>query len=98
MPCPGAEGVDEDAVLPIAGVFVAQDMDGIALTTTLNVWDEHVLLDVTASPGAVVTGNGTDGDLIAGTAARSRGAGGPRLYRKPKTQRPRHPHGRETAT
>ena len=64
---PGAQSVDEDTILPIAGVSVA-DIDSSALTTTLSV--AHGILNVTASPGAVVTGNGTASVIIAGTAAQ----------------------------
>ena len=64
---PGAQSVDEDTILPIAGVLVA-DIDSSALTTTLSV--ANGILNVTASPGAVVTGNGTDSVIIAGTAAQ----------------------------
>ena len=44
------------------------DIDSSALTTTLSV--ANGILNVTASPGAVVTGNGTDSVIIAGTAAQ----------------------------
>ena len=64
---PGAQSVDEDTILPIAGVLVA-DIDSSALTTTLSV--ANGILNVTAGPGAVVTGNGTDSVIIAGTAAQ----------------------------
>ena len=62
---PGAQSVDEDTILPIAGVSVA-DIDSSALTTTLNV--SSGTLNVTA--GAGVTGNGTASVTIAGTAAQ----------------------------
>ena len=51
---PGAQTVDEDTALPIAGVSVT-DVDGNAVTTTLNV--TNGILSLTA--GAGVTGNGT---------------------------------------
>ena len=62
---PAAQSVAEDAILPIAGVSVA-DIDSSALTTTLNV--SSGILNVTA--GAGVTGNGTASVSIAGTAAQ----------------------------
>ena len=62
---PGAQSVDEDTILPIAGVSVA-DIDSSALTTTLNV--SSGTLNVTA--GAGVSGNGTASVTIAGTAAQ----------------------------
>ena len=61
---PAAQSVAEDAILPIAGVSVA-DIDSSALTTTLNV--SSGILNVTA--GAGVTGNGSASVSIAGTAA-----------------------------
>ena len=64
---PGAQSVAEDTILPIAGVSVA-DIDSSALTTTLSV--ANGILNVTAGPGAVVTGNGTASVIIAGTAAQ----------------------------
>ena len=64
---PGAQSVDEDTNLPIAGVSVA-DSDSSALTTILSV--AHGILNVTTGPGAVVTGNGTAIVTIAGTAAQ----------------------------
>ena len=51
---PGAQSVNEDATLPIAGVSVA-DADSSTLTTTLTVTSGT--LSVTA--GAGVSGNGT---------------------------------------
>ncbi len=62
---PAAQSVDEDSILPIAGVSVA-DIDSSALTTTLSV--AHGILNVTTSPS--VTGNGTASVTIAGTAAQ----------------------------
>ena len=62
---PGAQSVDEDTILPIAGVSVA-DIDSSALTTTLSV--ASGILNVTA--GAGVTSNGTASVTIAGTAAQ----------------------------
>ena len=62
---PGAQTVDEDTILPIAGVSVA-DIDSSALTTTLSV--ANGILNVTAGRRRV-TGNGTDSVIIAGTAA-----------------------------
>ena len=61
---PAAQTVDEDTILAIAGVSVA-DIDSSALTTTLSV--AHGILNVTAGPG--VSGNGTASVTIAGTAA-----------------------------
>ena len=61
---PGAQSVDEDTILPIVGVSVA-DIDSSALTTTLSV--ASGILNVTA--GAGVTNNGTASVTIAGTAA-----------------------------
>ena len=62
---PGPQSVAEDAILPIAGVSVA-DIDSSALTTTLSV--AHGILNVTA--GAGVTGNGSASVTITGTAAQ----------------------------
>ena len=62
---PGAQSVAEDAILPIAGVSVA-DIDSSALTTTLSV--SSGILNVTA--GAGVSGNGTASVTITGTAAQ----------------------------
>ena len=62
---PGAQSVNEDTILPIVGVSVA-DIDSSALTTTLSVADG--MLNVTA--GAGVTGNGTASVTITGTAAQ----------------------------
>ena len=62
---PGAQSVAEDAILPIAGVSVA-DIDSSALTTTLSV--ANGILNVTA--GAGVTGNGSASVTITGTAAQ----------------------------
>ena len=45
---PGAQSVNEDTALPIAGVSVA-DVDSCALTTTLNV--SSGTLNVTAGAG-----------------------------------------------
>ena len=61
---PGAQSVNEDATLPIAGVSVA-DPDVGPLTTTLTV--TNGIVNVTA--GAGVTGNGTAAVTITGTAA-----------------------------
>ena len=63
---PAAQTVAEDTILPIAGVSVA-DVDSSALTTTLSV--AHGTLHVTAGAG-VITGNGTGGVTITGTAAQ----------------------------
>ena len=83
---PGAQSVAEDTILPIAGVSVA-DIDSSALTTTLTV--RTASLNATA--GAGVTGNGSATVTITGTAARDqRGAGGPRLSRRPQLQRRGH--------
>ena len=54
---PGAQTVNEDTTLPIAGVSVA-DVDSTALTTTLTV--TNGALNVTTGGGAVIAGNGTD--------------------------------------
>ena len=62
---PGAQTVDEDTILPFAGVSVA-DVDGSALATTLNV--SSGTLNVTA--GAGVTGNGSASVTITGTAVQ----------------------------
>ena len=64
---PGGQTVNEDSILPIVGVSVA-DIDSSALTTTLSVLSGK--LDVTASTGAVVTNNGTASVIITGTAAQ----------------------------
>ena len=61
---PGAQTVNEDTPLPIAGVSVA-DADGGTPTTTLTVTSGT--LNVTAGTG--VTGNGTAAVTITGTAA-----------------------------
>ena len=53
---PGAQTVNEDTALPIAGVSVA-DVDGAPLTTTLTVTSGT--LNVTAGGGATIGGNGT---------------------------------------
>ncbi len=60
---PAAQSVNEDTLLPIAGVSVA-DVDSSALTTTLTVLSGT--LSVTAGPG--VSGNGTATVIITGTA------------------------------
>ena len=62
---PGAQTVNEDTTLPIAGVSVA-DVDVGTLTTTLTVTSGT--LSVTAGPG--VAGNGTATVIITGTAAQ----------------------------
>ena len=62
---PGGQSVNEDTILPIVGVSVA-DIDSSALTTTLSVLSGK--LDVTA--GAGVTDNGTASVTITGTAAQ----------------------------
>ena len=53
---PGAQSVNEDTALPIAGVSVA-DVDGSPLTTTLTVTSGT--LNVTTGGGATIGGNGT---------------------------------------
>ena len=60
---PGAQSVNEDTALPIAGVSVA-DPDSGTLTTTLTVTSGT--LNVTAGG---VTGNGTATVTITGTVA-----------------------------
>ncbi len=62
---PAAQSVNEDTLLPIAGVSVA-DVDVGTLTTTLTVTSGT--LSVTAGPG--VAGNGTAAVTITGTAAQ----------------------------
>ena len=62
---PGAQSVNEDVLLAIAGVSVA-DVDGGTLTTTLTVTSGT--LNVTAGVG--VSGNGTAAVTITGTAAQ----------------------------
>ena len=64
---PGAQSVDEDTALPIAGVSVA-DVDGSALTTTLNV--SSGTLNVTAGGGATSAATAAASVTIAGTAAQ----------------------------
>ena len=61
---PGAQSVNEDTTLPIAGVSIA-DVDSAALTATLTV--AHGTLTAT---GTGVSGNGTATLTIAGTAAQ----------------------------
>ena len=61
---PGPQTVDEDTVLPIAGVSVA-DADSTVLTTTLSV--ANGTLDVT---GAGVSGSGTATVTITGSATQ----------------------------
>jgi VCBS repeat-containing protein len=62
---PGAQSVNEDTALPIAGVSVA-DVDSIALTTTLTVSSGTIHVNA----GAGVTGNDSASVTIAGTAAQ----------------------------
>ena len=61
---PGPQSVDEDTVLAIAGVPVA-DVDSRTLTTTLTVTSGTL----TVTAGAGVTGNGIASVTITGTAA-----------------------------
>ena len=86
---PGAQSVNEDTTLPIAGVSVA-DPDSSTLTTTLTVLNGT--LHVTAGTG--VSNNDTGSVTIAGTLARDqRGARRPLLHRQSQLQRLRHAHG-----
>src|SRR4030095_6763341 len=72
---PGPQSVDEDALLLIGGVSVA-DVDSAALTTTLTVG--HGTLTAT---GAGVSGSGTATLTIAGSAAQVNAALGTLAYR-----------------
>ena len=89
---PAAQSVAEDAILPIAGVSVA-DIDSSALTTTLNV--SSGILNVTAGAGGRHRQRQRQRKHRRHGSADQRGAGGPRLYRQPQLQRRRHPHGRD---
>ena len=64
---PGAQSTTEDTPRAIAGVTVA-DIDSGALTTTLT--STNGTLNVTAAPGAVISGNGSGNVTISGTAAQ----------------------------
>ena len=64
---PGAQVVNEDVLLPITGVSVA-DADGTALTTTLTV--SSGTLSVTLGGGATIGGNGTAAVTLSGSAAQ----------------------------
>jgi CTP-dependent riboflavin kinase len=64
---PGAQSVNEDTTLPIAGVSVA-DADSATLTTTLSV--VHGTLTVATGGGATIGGNGSGTVTIGGTAAQ----------------------------
>ena len=64
---PGAQSVNEDATLPIAGVSVA-DVDGTPLTTTLTVTSGT--LSVTTGGGATIGGNGSAAVTLSGSAAQ----------------------------
>ena len=64
---PGAQSVNEDTALPIAGVSVA-DADSPALTTTLTVTSGT--LSVTTGGGATILGNGTAAVTLSGSAAQ----------------------------
>ena len=88
---PGGQTVAEDTILPIAGVSVA-DIDSSALTTTLSV--AHGILNVTAGAGVTCQRHRQRHHHRHG-GADQRGAGGPRLYRQPRLQRPRRHHGRD---
>ena len=64
---PGAQTVNEDTALPIAGVSVA-DVDGAPLTTTLTVTSGT--LNVATGGGATIGGNGTATVTLSGSAAQ----------------------------
>src|SRR5262249_17886928 len=64
---PGAQGVNEDTTLAIAGVSVA-DVDSTGLTTTLSV--SSGTLSVSTLGGAAISGNGTGTVTIGGTAGQ----------------------------
>ena len=64
---PGAQTVNEDTALPIAGVSVA-DVDSAPLTTTLTVTSGT--LNVTTGGGATIGGNGTAAVTLSGSAAQ----------------------------
>src|SRR5262245_45754626 len=64
---PGAQSVNEDTTLSIAGVSVA-DADSSSLTTTLGV--ANGTLNVATGGGALISGNGTDSVTLSGTAAQ----------------------------
>ena len=64
---PGAQSVNEDTALPIAGVSVA-DVDSPALTTTLTVTSGT--LNVTTGGGATIGGNGSAAVTLSGSAAQ----------------------------
>ena len=88
---PGAQTVAEDTILPIAGVSVA-DIDSSALTTTLSVARRHPQCDRRRRRHRQ---RHRQRNHRRHGSADQRGAGGPRLYRKPRLQRRRHPHGRD---
>ena len=84
---PGAQSVNEDTLLPIAGVSVA-DVDGLPLTTTLTVTSGT--LNVATGGGATISGNGTAAVTHFGKRRRDqRGARRPLLHRQPQLQRHR---------
>ena len=62
---PGAQSVEEDTNLAIAGVMVA-DADSASLTTTLSV--EHGKLDVANVLGLGISGDGTSSVTLTGSA------------------------------
>ena len=64
---PGAQSVNEDTALSIAGVSVA-DVDSPPLTTTLTVTSGA--LNVTPGGGATIGGNGTAAVTLSGSAAQ----------------------------
>ena len=87
---PGAQTVNEDTALPIAGVSVA-DVDSPALTTTLTVTSGT--LNVTTGGGATIGGNGTAAVTLSGSAAQINAAlAGLVLHRQSRLQRFRHAH------
>ena len=66
---PGAQSVNEDTNLAIAGLAVS-DVDAAAgtLTTTLSV--AHGTLTVASAGGAGITGSGTNSVVLTGTLAQ----------------------------
>ncbi|AEG93382.1 Ig-like domain-containing protein [Ramlibacter tataouinensis] len=66
---PGAQSMNEDAPLAIAGISVADvDGAGVNLTTTVSVSNGTV--SVANANGASLTGNGTGSLILSGTAAQ----------------------------
>ena len=94
---PGAQSVNEDTSLPIAGVSVA-DVDGSPLTTTLTVTQRHAQRyrrwrrdDRRQRHRHGRPSSGTRG-------SDQRGARRALLHRQPQLQRPRHADGHRLAT